>query len=61
MFFRRLAGIPLSHEQIKRIVIRVLADTTGVDIDEITEYMVVDLMGAATQRCPHNRYDCACS
>lgn len=37
MFFRRLAGIPLSHEQIKRIVIRVLADTTGVDIDEITE------------------------
>ena len=37
MFFRRLAGIPLSREQIKRIVIRVLADQTGVGVDEITE------------------------
>lgn len=37
MFFRRLAGIRLSREQIKRIVIRVLADQTGVGVDEITE------------------------
>lgn len=37
MFFRRLAGIPLSHEQIKQIVIRVLADQTGVGVEEITE------------------------
>lgn len=37
MFFRRLAGIPLSPEQIKRIVIRVLADATGVGVEEITE------------------------
>jgi hypothetical protein len=37
MFFRRLAGIPLSHEQIKRIVIRVLADQTGVGVEEITD------------------------
>lgn len=37
MFFTRLSGIPLTHEQIKRIVIGVLADATGVDRDEITE------------------------
>jgi hypothetical protein len=37
MFFRRLSGIQLTREQIKRIVIGVLADATGVDRDEITE------------------------
>ncbi len=36
-FFSRLSGAPLSHEEIKRIVIRVLAEATGADRDEITE------------------------
>ena len=46
LFFTRLSGIPLSREQIKRIVIRVLAETTGVDRSEITEETaLVDLVG----------------
>ena len=44
--FSRLAGIPLTHEQIKRIVIQLFAEMTGVDADEITEETpLIDLVG----------------